>query len=147
MESAGACTLFQRSIEKNKLRYTTYIGDGDTSYFSDVQILQPYGSDTVIERKECISHVQKRLGTRCQALLQNYKKRKLSDGKGISGKGRLTDKTINTLQNYHGMAIRQNTNDLCSMKKAVGQFYITAVIFLVKYFVKKRYFVKKKEQS
>ena len=27
MESASACTLFQRSVEKNKLRYTSYIGD------------------------------------------------------------------------------------------------------------------------
>ena len=44
----------------------------------------------------------------------------------------LTDKAINTLQNYYGMAIRQNKNDLYSMKKAVGQFYITAVIFPMK---------------
>ena len=58
MESAGACTLFQRSIEKDKLRYTSYIGDGDTSSFSDVQKLQPYENDTVIEKKECIGHVQ-----------------------------------------------------------------------------------------
>ena len=120
MESVGACTLFQRSVEKNKLRYTSYIGDGDTSSFSDVQKLQPYENDTVIEKKDCISHVQKRLSTRCRTLRQNYMKRKLSDGKGISGKGRLTDKAINTLQNYYGMAIRQNTNDLHSMKKAVG---------------------------
>ena len=68
MESAGACTLFQRSVEKNKLRYTSYIGDGDKSSFSDVQKLQPYGNNTVIEKKECIDHVQKRLSTRCQTL-------------------------------------------------------------------------------
>ena len=58
MESAGACTLFQRSVENDKLRYTSYIGDGDTSSFSDVQKLQPYENDTVIEKKECIGHVQ-----------------------------------------------------------------------------------------
>ena len=44
----------------------------------------------------------------------------MSDGKGISGKGRLTDKAVNTLQNYYGMAIRQNTGNLYTMKKAVG---------------------------
>ena len=44
----------------------------------------------------------------------------MSDGKGISGKGRLTDKAINTLQNYYGMAIRTNTSDVFAMKKAVG---------------------------
>ena len=43
----------------------------------------------------------------------------LSDGKKISGRGRLTDKVINTMQNYYGMAIRQNTNDLFAMRKSV----------------------------
>ena len=44
----------------------------------------------------------------------------MSHGKGISGKGRLTDKAINALQNYYGMAKKQNTNDLYLMKKAIG---------------------------
>ena len=44
----------------------------------------------------------------------------LTDGKKIAGRGRLTDKCINTLQNYYGMAIRQNKDDLYGMKKAVG---------------------------
>ena len=52
----------------------------------------------------------------------------LGDGKKINGKGRLTDKIWNKMQNYFGMAIRQNTaaawnNDwakaLYSMKKGV----------------------------
>ena len=38
----------------------------------------------------------------------------------ILGRGGLTGKTINTLQNYHDMATRQNTCSLFSMKKAVG---------------------------
>ena len=53
---------------------------------------------------------------------------KLSDGKGILGKARRTDKIINKMQNYDGTTIRQNTlslqnNDkekaLHSMKKSV----------------------------
>ena len=56
------------------------------------------------------------------------KGKKLNDGKGILGKGRLTDKIINKMQNYCGMAVRQNilssqNNDkekaLYSMKKSV----------------------------
>lgn len=35
------------------------------------------------------------------------------------GAGRLTDKAINTLQNYYGMAIRNNVGDLYGMKKSV----------------------------
>ena len=37
---------------------------------------------------------------------------KLSDGKGILGKARRTDKIINKMQNYYGMTIRQNTLSL-----------------------------------
>ena len=41
----------------------------------------------------------------------------MKDGKFIGGgEGRLNDKTINTLQNYYGMAIRQNNE----MKKSVA---------------------------
>ena len=36
----------------------------------------------------------------------------LSDGKRITGKGCLTDKAINMLQNYFGMAIQQNVNNI-----------------------------------
>ena len=44
---------------------------------------------------------------------------KLSDGKPIVGKGRLTDKALNTLQNHYGMAIRQNKGNLYAMKKSI----------------------------
>ena len=43
----------------------------------------------------------------------------ISDGKEIGrGKGRLTDKVINTIQNHYGMAIQQNTNNFYAIKKA-----------------------------
>ena len=36
MEAAGAVTVFKRSLDKNNLRYVSYIGDGDTSSFNEV---------------------------------------------------------------------------------------------------------------
>ena len=39
---------------------------------------------------------------------KEMKGKKLSDGKMFSGKGRLTDKVINVLQNCYGTAIKQN---------------------------------------
>ena len=72
-----------------------------------------------IEKLECVGHIQERLGTRLRTLRKNVKDKILSDGKKISDKGRLTDKAINTLQNYFGMAIRQNKGNLYAMKKAV----------------------------
>lgn len=59
------------------------------------------------------------MGTRCRGLRQSLKGVKLSDGKKISGRGRLTDKAINTLQNHYGMAIRQNIGNLYAMKKSI----------------------------
>ena len=104
MESTGAVAIFHRSKELHNLQYTEYIGDGDSSSYIAVQKSNPYG-DVEIIKKECIGHVQKRIGTRCRALCKSLKGQKLSDGKGISGKGRLSNKAINTLQNFYGMAI------------------------------------------
>lgn len=42
-------------------------------------------------------------------------KRKLKDGKSIRGKGRLTNRMIDKMQNYYGLAIRQNTSNLKGM--------------------------------
>ena len=119
MESAGAVKMFARSINKNNLRYASYIGDGDTSSFNDVVNSKPYGDDVVIDKKECIGHVQKRMGTRLRTLRQSKKGMTLDDGKKMMGKGSLTDKSINTIQNYYGMAIRQNCENVYTMKKCV----------------------------
>ena len=35
-EAADAVTIFKRSLDKNNLRYVSYIGDGDTSSFNEV---------------------------------------------------------------------------------------------------------------
>lgn len=42
--------------------------------------------------------------------LKATNKSKLSDGKTIAGKGRLTEGKIKQLQKYYGLAIRQNTS-------------------------------------
>ena len=57
---------------------------------------------------DCIGHVQKRTGTALRALKKKTKG-KLQDGKSVGGKGRrLSDKTIDKLQQYYGKAIRRN---------------------------------------
>ena len=119
MESSGILKMFQRSEEKNKLRYTTFIGDGDSSSYKTVTTAKPYGDDVIITKGECICHVQKRVGTRLRNLKKTHKGL-LSDGKKIGGAGRLTEKVINTLQNCYGMSIRQNMNNLYGMKKPVA---------------------------
>ena len=118
METAGAINIFKRSIAFNGLRYKRYIGDGDSSAFQKVADSNPY-PDLQITKGECVGHIQKRVGSRLRKLKERNKK-KLSDGKGLNGKGRLTEKVINTLQNYYGMAIRHNKGELYAMKKSVA---------------------------
>ena len=47
---------------------------------------------------------------------------------GVAGTGQLSDKNINLLQNYHGTAIRQNTDNMYQMK-AIGAtlFHCSAI--------------------
>ena len=120
MDAAGAVTIFKRSLDKNKLRYLSYIGDVYTSFFNEVSNSKPYDDLQIRKKeKECVRNIQKRLGTTIRALWTILKGKALSDEKKISGRGRLSDKAINTMQNYYGMAIRQHTNDLFAMRKSI----------------------------
>lgn len=84
---------------------------------------RPYGNNSKIEKLECVNHVFKRIGTR-QELRQDKKKVKLSDGKKLSGKNRLSDKVIITkLQGYNGRALKENTDDIEKMRKAIWAIF------------------------
>ena len=99
MESEGAKRIWGRSIEKNKFRYSKLFSDGDSK--SHLAVQDTYSSDSiVVEKYEWVGHVQKRVG--CH--LRSLKKKK----KGLGGPGKLTDAAIARLQNYYGIAIRQN---------------------------------------
>ncbi|KYM96846.1 hypothetical protein ALC62_12480 [Cyphomyrmex costatus] len=68
---------------------------------------QPYNFE--VKKKECIDHVQKRMGTR----LRNLKKTVKNLG------GKLTNKLIDQLTIYYGLAIRRNPNSLKNMKNEI----------------------------
>ena len=96
-----------------------YIGDGDSSAYKKVSESKPYG-DQPVGKLECVGHIQERVGA---GLLNLLKENKGIGGKGIGGKGegKSTRKVINTLQNYYGMAIRDNKNTtLRQMKAAIA---------------------------
>ena len=118
MEQAGVVSCFKRSISDYKVRYTSYIGDGDSSSFSSLCKADPYGGVT-ISKKECVGHVQKRLGSRLRTLKKKMGKTPLKDGKPIGGTNRLTDKMMNKMQCYFGQTIRANTDSVYLMKKGI----------------------------
>lgn len=63
MEVDSVVEMFQRSLEKLGVMYKNYIGDSDSKTYSGILKAAPYGNQEVV-KKECIGHVQKRMGTR-----------------------------------------------------------------------------------
>ena len=119
MEVTGVRRIFQRSVEKRKLRITGYVGDGDTKTFDTISSEKPCGDDVEVEKFECVGHVQKRVGTNLRKLKSKTGNKKLSDGKTLGGRGRLTLKEIDRLQIYYGLAIRRNIGNLDAMKNGI----------------------------
>ncbi|GFX49697.1 uncharacterized protein TNCV_1637351 [Trichonephila clavipes] len=119
MEVDGMLRIFNRSEKLHNLKCSNYIEDGDTKTFNALSENKPYGDDHLIQKIECVGHVQKRMGTRLMKLKLVYSKKKLSDGKTIDGKGRLTDGLIDKLAHYYGNAIRCNSKSVKEMRKAI----------------------------
>ena len=67
MEAASGVEIYRRSTNKNNLRYTRFIGDGDCNSFKSVAESKPYG-DIPVEKIECVGHVQKMMGTRLKKI-------------------------------------------------------------------------------
>jgi len=104
MEVTGVKKMFNRSIHNYATRYTEYIGDGDSKSFASIQ--NTYEGIQVV-KKECVGHVQKRMGTRLRNLKKNVK--------GLGGRGRLTDSLIDRFQNYYGIAISKRITGMINV--------------------------------
>ena len=57
METLGVVGIFQRSIQKHRLRFTSFYGDGDSKSYSAVRNI--YGENNLVTKFECIGHYQK----------------------------------------------------------------------------------------
>ena len=107
MEKDGAQCFYV-----HRIKYTTFVGDGDTSSFAAVTVaLSKEYDDYTVVKEDCIGHIQKRM----QAALRSYKNNcrgiLLPDGKGVGGKGRLGDAIVDRIQTYYGYAIRNNKGE------------------------------------
>ncbi|GFT52275.1 f-box domain-containing protein [Trichonephila clavipes] len=120
--NVGVLSIFQRSETSRKACYTQYLSDGDSKGFHTIKEAKVYG-DTEVEKLECVGHMQKRMGTRLRNILKMSKCIKLSDGKNISGRGRLTLKEVDSTQHYYGLAIRKNLSSVEDMKRAIWAIY------------------------
>ena len=97
MEKEAALRLWGRSLQKNNMRYTKMLSDGDSVAYKAVVDANYYP----VEKLECVNHCDKRMGT---ALRKKAKEGKL----GGRRHGALTANACTTLQSYYRNAIMQN---------------------------------------
>lgn len=117
MEVDGMKEMFARSETLLGVKYANYIGDGDTKTFNALLDLDPY-DDITVQKKECVGHVQKRMGSRLRAV------KKGTRGLGGKGAGKLTDKLIADLTTYYGLAIRRHPDSVAKMQDAVWATFL-----------------------
>ena len=115
MEVECALRMWKRSIEKNSMRYTTMLCDGDSKSFDAISDAQAYGPDVVIKKEDCVNHISKRMGTALRNLVSEAK----AKGSSVSGKGKLTQQKILKIQNYYGRAIKDHHDDIPLLKKRI----------------------------
>lgn len=104
-------------------RYAHYLGDGDSKGFLRVTEKNPHGVEFIVNKLECVGHIQKRMGSRLRKLKSSLGSKTLSDNKPIGGRGRLTNNAINIIQNYYGLAIRRNAGNLEIIKSSIWTEY------------------------
>ena len=68
-----------------------------------------------VQNLECFLHVKKRMETRCR----NLKKQTKGLGRRSKNTVKLTDKVINKLQKYYGLAITKHRDNLYEMCKEI----------------------------
>ena len=134
MEVVAVIEMFSRSVEKYGVKIGDYIGyDVDSKTSSNLVKAKPYGEDCTINKKECVGHVQKRMGARLREIVKNSVEDKVvKTGKNagkkrrskvLGGKGKSTAKMIDNLSRYYGSAIRYNCDFVVKMKNAIWATY------------------------
>ena len=112
METSGAIKIFEQSVITRGLKYTSMLCDSD--HLGKSALLISWNVSAIFIRERWMS-------------AERIKECKESDGKGVSGKGRLTDGKIDILQNYYSLALRNNLNvrEMAKQIKA-ALFHVTS---------------------
>lgn len=137
MEKEAAVRLWSRSTNFN-FRYTTFIGDGDSSAYDAVCQMNdkrgPYDNVAIV-KEECVNHVNKRMGTRLRkmrndvATFKQNKSGKWVKKSSLGGINMLTETVIGKLTHYYGQAIRDSVGtDVTTARQKIWSsfFHLTS---------------------
>ncbi|XP_072400500.1 uncharacterized protein [Diabrotica undecimpunctata] len=61
---------FKQSLETHGLKYTTLVGDGDSSVYSKLLRTKPYGPQTIIQKVECRNHLLRNFSSNLRDILK-----------------------------------------------------------------------------
>ena len=70
MEPQGMVEMFQRSLEFD------LVSDGDSKTHKLILEKQPYDSSVEVKKKDCVGHIQKRMGSALRELVLRYRGQK-----------------------------------------------------------------------
>ncbi|CAF2068009.1 unnamed protein product [Rotaria magnacalcarata] len=111
LEAAAVLNMFKRSVSRYGVYYTKYVDDGDSKTHNILLKNAPY-TDKPVQKIEDLNHFSKRMKRGLDTIRREYGRKKLSDGKTIGGKNRLSDQTIIRLQITFASTIRKCKYDL-----------------------------------
>ena len=102
-------------------RYNQILSDGDSSTFTALRKLKPYGADHPVIKLDCVNHAEKRMGISLRKLMKHQK---LAGGSnhdlaGIKIQQRLTGNKVVKLHDYYGRAICKQAGDVGAITKAI----------------------------
>ncbi|KAH9366722.1 hypothetical protein HPB48_008777 [Haemaphysalis longicornis] len=119
MEVLAGLTLFQRSLEKHGLRYTTVLSDGDSRMYLALLESNVYGY-IKIQKENCVNHVEKHMGTSLRTAIGNHRG---SRSESLGGKGKLTGDLVMKPTSYYGWALKSHKGDVEATHNAVMATY------------------------
>ncbi|GFY03692.1 uncharacterized protein TNCV_3666031 [Trichonephila clavipes] len=115
MEVVGAYRIFERSNVRD-VQYNEYYGEMGTQ--KDMNMLKTFME--LIHSNQ--TRVYRSCTETCRGAVASIKKTK-----GLGGKNNLTDKLIDRIQNYYGIAIRSNVGNLQKMISSVIEAFFHCV--------------------
>ena len=95
MEPEAARIIWNRSVDKHQLCYSTFIGDGDSKSYQQVVNMDPYPL-VQIHKEECLSHVSKRIKKTLCRINKSTKHRTYSQYKLVESKAEYVSSSFST---------------------------------------------------
>ena len=113
MEPAAAKIIWSRSVERRKLCFTTFIGDGDSTSYQLVSGIKLYNG-APIRKEECLAHVSKRLKFALRRIMKNTRNKSYVQLHLVEPKAEYISSNYSTVVRQHrGQSPTDIYNALC----------------------------------